>query len=86
MGNFCAEGVLGAGHPARLMIEEAQIVLHKAHQPHFLADLFDADVLGGKDRAQVDFAPPESVQGLNTSTRAARYSLVSRDTTVKPWC
>jgi hypothetical protein len=38
------------------LIEEAQVVLHKAHQPHPVADLLDADVLAGKDGAEVDLA------------------------------
>jgi hypothetical protein len=46
----------GAGDAACLVIEEAQIVLHKAHQPDLIFDLADADVLSGKDSAEVDLA------------------------------
>jgi hypothetical protein len=42
------------------VIEEAQIVVHKAHQPDFLAHLLDADVLSGKDDAQIDLATAEA--------------------------
>jgi hypothetical protein len=38
------------------VIEEAQIVLHNAHEPHLVADLFDADVLASEHGAQVDLA------------------------------
>jgi len=38
------------------VIEEAQIVLHKADEPHLLADLLDADVLSGEHGAEVDLA------------------------------
>jgi hypothetical protein len=30
------------------VIEDTQIVPHKAHDPHLVADLFDADVLPGE--------------------------------------
>jgi hypothetical protein len=42
------------------VIEECQIVLHKAHQPHLVADLLDADVLAGEDRTQIDLAAPDA--------------------------
>jgi hypothetical protein len=42
------------------VIEEAQIVLHKAHQPHLVADLLDAHVLAGEDGAEIDFAAPDA--------------------------
>jgi hypothetical protein len=34
--------------------------VHKADQPDFIAELFDADVLAGKHRAQVDLASPNA--------------------------
>jgi hypothetical protein len=39
------------------VVEEPQIVFHKAHQPDFVADLFDPDVLPGEYGAEVNFAP-----------------------------
>jgi hypothetical protein len=39
MGNTFAPK--GFSVPVRLVIEEAQIVLHRAHQPHLVADLLD---------------------------------------------
>ena len=42
------------------MVEEPQVVVHQAHQPDFIADLLDADVPAGEDRAQVDLAPAEA--------------------------
>lgn len=33
-----------------------QVVLHKAHQPDLVCDLADADVLSGKNGAQIDLA------------------------------
>ncbi|MGH8317428.1 MAG: hypothetical protein ACREUL_05545 [Steroidobacteraceae bacterium] len=38
------------------MIEEAQIVLQKAHQLNLLLDLADADLLPGEDGAEADLA------------------------------
>jgi hypothetical protein len=35
-------------------------VLHKAHEPDVLAQLFDADVLTGKDSNQVHFATTDA--------------------------
>jgi outer membrane protein TolC len=40
------------------VIEEAQVVFHKADQPDFVADFRNADILAGKHPAQVDFASP----------------------------
>jgi hypothetical protein len=37
------------------VIEEAQVVVHKADQPDLLADFRDADVLSGEHGTQVDF-------------------------------
>ena len=42
------------------MIEEAQVVLHKADQPDFIANLLDADVLAGEDGAETDLAAAEA--------------------------
>ena len=36
------------------MIEEAQVIFHKADEPDFIADLLNADVLAGEDGAEVD--------------------------------
>jgi hypothetical protein len=33
------------------MIEVAEIILHKADEPDFIGDLFDADLLAGEDSA-----------------------------------
>jgi len=38
--------------PAALGIEEAEVVLHKGYEPDFVADLFDADLLAGKECAK----------------------------------
>lgn len=54
IGNFCAEGVFGAGYPARLVVQEAQAVIHKAYQPAFLLDFLNPDVLAGKYAAQIN--------------------------------
>jgi hypothetical protein len=42
------------------VIEEAQIVLHKAYEPHLVADFRDADVLAGEHGAEVDLAPADA--------------------------
>ena len=42
------------------MVEEAQVVVHEGHQPDFIGDFLDADVLTGKDRAEVDLAAAEA--------------------------
>ena len=42
------------------MVEEPQVVIHKAYQPDSIADFFDPDVLTGKHRAQIDLAAPEA--------------------------
>lgn len=39
------------------MVEEPQIVFPKAHQPDFLADLLDPDVLPREHGAEVNFPP-----------------------------
>ena len=36
------------------MIEEAQVVLHKADEPDFIANLLDADVLASEGGAEID--------------------------------
>ena len=38
------------------MIEEAQVVLHEADQPDFIADFLDADVLTRQRGSEIDFA------------------------------
>jgi hypothetical protein len=38
------------------MIEEAQVVLHKADEPDFIADLFNPDVLASEDDAEIDLS------------------------------
>jgi hypothetical protein len=38
------------------VIEETQVVFHKAYQPDFVAHLFHADVLAGEDGAEVNLA------------------------------
>ena len=43
-----------------LVIEEAQVVLHKPDQPDFLTDFRDAVVLAGEYPAEVDFARPDA--------------------------
>ena len=40
--------------PACLVIEEAQVVLHKPHQPDLVFDLVHADLLSRESLAQVD--------------------------------
>ena len=42
------------------MIKEPQIVVHKGHEPDFLCDLLDADILPGEDGAQVDLATTDA--------------------------
>ena len=59
-GHFSTERIFGAFHPPVLLVEKAQVVVHKAHQPDPLADLFDPDPLSGKYAAQVDLASSEA--------------------------
>ena len=59
MGTLAPKG-FGAFDAARLGIEEAQVVVHKADQPDFLRHFLDADVLTGEDGAQVDFSGSEA--------------------------
>jgi hypothetical protein len=42
------------------VIEETQIVLHKAHQPHLVADLFDTHVLACEYGTEIDLAAPDA--------------------------
>ena len=42
------------------MIEETQVVFHKAYEPDFIAHFFDADVLAGEHGAEIDLAPPDA--------------------------
>ena len=42
------------------MIEEAQIVFHKADEPDFIAHLLDPDVLAGEDGTEIDLAPTDA--------------------------
>jgi len=37
------------------VIKVSEIVLHKADEPDFVTDLFDADLLASEDCAQVNF-------------------------------
>jgi hypothetical protein len=50
------EGIFGALESACLVIEEAEIVLHKSHQPDLIADFLDVDVLSGEHLAEIDHA------------------------------
>ena len=45
---------------AAAIVFAAQIVLHEGHQPDALADLRDADVLPGKDVAEIHLLPFEA--------------------------
>jgi hypothetical protein len=54
------ERILGASDRAQLLIEEAQVVLHKADQPDSVADLFDADVSASEHGAEVDLSLPDA--------------------------
>ena len=38
------------------MIEEAQVVVHKAYEPDFLLDFADTHLLAGEDMAKTDLA------------------------------
>ena len=42
------------------MIEVSEVVLHERDEPDFVVDLLDADVLTGKDGAEVDLEPVEA--------------------------
>jgi hypothetical protein len=46
--------------PPALVIEEAQVVLHKAHQPDLLGDLLDADGLAAEGSTEIDLAPTDT--------------------------
>ena len=39
-----------------LVIEEAQVIMHKADDPDFLRDFFNTYVLTGKDPTEIDLA------------------------------
>src|ERR1039458_1917180 len=58
--HFSPERILGASDRAQLLIEEAQVVFHKADQPDSVADLFDADVLASEHGAEVDLLLPDA--------------------------
>ena len=61
MGNTLAlEGIRGAFDAPGLVIEEAQVVVHEAHQPDLLGDLLDADVLSGEHLTEIDLATPDA--------------------------
>jgi hypothetical protein len=49
--------------PPHLDYSIIAIVLRKAHQPDFVADLLDSDVLAGEHDAQLDSAPPNESFG-----------------------
>ena len=65
------------------MIEEPQILVHKAHEPDFLADLLEADVLSGKYSAQVDLsttdADPAVTGDGDGSVVEGVFEVVSKD-------
>ena len=42
------------------MIEEPQIVIHKADEPDSIADLLDAHVLASEDGAEIDLSASET--------------------------
>ena len=42
------------------MIEEPQVVIHKADQPDFIANFLDPDILTGEDGAEIDLAAAEA--------------------------
>jgi hypothetical protein len=49
---------LRALHASCLVIEEAQVVVHEAHQPDLFRNLVDADVLTGEDLAEITLRRP----------------------------
>ena len=51
---FCAH------HASCLVIEEAEVPVHDADEPDLVGDLFDADVLTGKDLAEIDLAATDA--------------------------
>ena len=42
------------------MIEEPQVVIHKAHEPDSIADFLDTDILASEDGAEADLAAAEA--------------------------
>src|SRR5438046_3594814 len=55
MGNtFGSNGLSTVSSRKCLVIEEAQVVLHKTNEPDFIADLVDSHVLAGENGAEVD--------------------------------
>ena len=61
MGNtFGPNGFVDRFEPARLVVEVAQIVVHEGDEPDALADLRHADVLSGKDVAEIDLPAVEA--------------------------
>jgi hypothetical protein len=54
------------------LIEESQIVCHEGDQPDLVTDLLDANILAGKDTAEVDFAPADA----DTTTGGDRDSSI----------
>ena len=57
------------------MIEETQVVVHKADEPDLVSDLPDADVLTGEDGAEVDL---EAVHADATAARNGDGAIVER--------
>jgi len=61
MGDTLApKGVFGAFHPPAFLVEEPQVVLHKADQPDLIADFLDADLareVGSAGKAHSEVIP-----------------------------
>ena len=52
--------VLDRFESAGLVVEVAEIIIHKADQRELIAHLFDADALAGKDDTEIDLLPIEA--------------------------
>jgi len=49
--HFRSEGILDRFEPACLVVEVAEVIVHKADEPNLLADLLDAEALASEDGA-----------------------------------
>jgi hypothetical protein len=60
MVDFSTEGVWGTFDAIARIVEEAQVIVHKANQPNVISDFAHADVLTGEHATEIDLAPAEA--------------------------
>ena len=80
-------GSLRATETTGVVVEEPQVVIHKAQHPDSIADFYGPDVLTGEHRAQIDLAASEAdAAALSDGDGAVVEGIVQRiEPVIRAW-